>query len=79
MALSVSIEPASLSCRLFGKAQRHNHAMQKLQVRNTQSKTDTSVHLDRAPHPVPSSFCIPNPHPYLLYTVYFMVIASVSK
>lgn len=79
MALSVSIEPASLSCCWYGKAQRLNHAVQKLQVRNRWYKIDTSVNLDRVCHSFPSSFCIHHPHPCLLYTVYFMVIASVSK
>lgn len=66
MALSVSIEPASLSCCLHGKAQRHNHAVQKLQVRNAQSKIDTSVNPDKVRHfflhssssPVFAIYCI---------------------
>lgn len=79
MALSVSIELASLSCCFYGKAQRHKHAVQKLQVKNAQSKIDTSVNLDRVRHSFPSPFCIHYLHPCLIYTVYFMVIASVSK
>lgn len=79
MALSVSIEPASLSCCLYSKAQRHIRAVEKVQVRNAQTKIDTFHNLDRVRNSFPFSFCIPYPHPCLLYTVYFMVIASVSK